>query len=237
MAIPLENEDPALNFFFLRPDDVSLFDCLRRTNRCILLGNRGISKSWFQWKYILLCYRLDLFRLLNSKLPKLDYEVPPTFAKENNILEASWEEWNLVPDLIVRTVADKISLFFYTNPSIDVFYAEHSPGALRSCTDDNSMILWEPDKDNTPLEYHWCKSRIIATVSPHEKQYPEFQKKAMTFYMPCPSELQIRMMGQIFRSISNEFGDCPNDKELYERIRKYGPYIRSILFLVRCDIK
>jgi hypothetical protein len=229
MSIPLKNGGPALNFFFLRPDDVRLFDCVRRTNWCILLGNRGISKSWFQWKYILLCYRLDLFRLLKPKLENLEYEKVPTFPKDDT-LEALRDRWNIFPNLIVRTVADKKSLFFYIDPSIDVFYAEHSTGALRSCTDKRSMILWEPDKDNAPFEYHWCKSRIIATVSPHEKQYPEFQKKAITFYMPCPSEFHIRMMGQIFRSISNEFEDCPNSKELQERIKKYGLCIQSSFF-------
>jgi hypothetical protein len=230
LAIPLEQGDPASNFVFIRPDDVSLFDCFRRTYWCILVGNRGIAKSWFQWKYILLCYRRDLFRLLKSQLPEVEDEDPPIFPKKYGILEASLDQSSLVPKLIVRTVAGKKSLFFYTDQTNNVFYAEHSPGALESCTDDNSMILWEPDKENTPLEYHWCKSRIIATVSPQQKQYPEFQQKAMTFYMPCPSELQLRLMGQIFRSIAEEFGDCPNDKELHERIRKYGPYIRSSFF-------
>ena len=31
------------------------------TRWCILTGNPGISKSWFQWKFILFCYHQDLF--------------------------------------------------------------------------------------------------------------------------------------------------------------------------------
>jgi hypothetical protein len=228
MAIPIEQEDLKSNIIFIRPDDISLFECCQTAQWCTLVGNRGISKSWFQWKYILLCYRQDLFHLLKSLKPE-----KVTFNARQQRLETNEDVMFLLiqrnpvlPKLIVQTVAGKKSLFFYLNQSNDVFYAEHSSGALKFCTDEDSLILWEPGKENTPVEYHLCVSQIIATVSPHEKQFPEFQSEAITLYMPCPSELQIRLMGQILR----EFGKYPNDEEVHRRVRKYGPFITSSLF-------
>jgi len=42
------------------------------------------------------------------------------------------------------------------------------------------------------------------------------------FLMPCPSELLIRLMGQIYRRFSKHF---PTDAEIHERVKKFGPFI------------
>lgn len=65
MGIPEAVADPIPQFLFVRPDEYKLMTSLCRGPRnAILLGNPGISKSWFQWKYILFCCRIDLFELL-----------------------------------------------------------------------------------------------------------------------------------------------------------------------------
>ena len=51
----------APQFLFVRPDEYALFMCFGKEEWCILTGNPGISKSCFQWKYILFCYRPELF--------------------------------------------------------------------------------------------------------------------------------------------------------------------------------
>jgi len=51
----------APQFLYIRPDEYALFNCFGQRRWCILTGNPGISKSWFQWKFILFCYRQDLF--------------------------------------------------------------------------------------------------------------------------------------------------------------------------------
>jgi len=62
LPIPGQRNYPAPQFLFIRPDEYALFQCFGQHHLlCILTGNKGISKSWFQWKFILLCYRLDLF--------------------------------------------------------------------------------------------------------------------------------------------------------------------------------
>jgi hypothetical protein len=48
------------------------------------------------------------------------------------------------------------------------------------------------------------------------------------FYMPCPSELQLRLMGQIYRSTAEEQYHH-SDKEIHDRVIEFGPFIRNVL--------
>jgi len=61
LPIPGVELSDAPQFLFVHPDEYALFKCLGLNKKCILTGNPGISKSWSQWKFILFCYRLDLF--------------------------------------------------------------------------------------------------------------------------------------------------------------------------------
>ena len=45
---------------FIRYDDYGIFKTIRPKRRSIVNGNPGISKSWFQWKYILFLLRPDI---------------------------------------------------------------------------------------------------------------------------------------------------------------------------------
>ena len=65
LPIPTEKLSVAPQFLFIRPDEYALFKCFGQKDWCILTGNPGISKSWFQWKFILLCYCQDLFYKLS----------------------------------------------------------------------------------------------------------------------------------------------------------------------------
>jgi len=73
LPLPIPIEEFAPQFLFIRPDEYALFKCFGKhiwcvqtgnPRWCILTGNPGISKSWFQWKFILFCYRLDLYHKL-----------------------------------------------------------------------------------------------------------------------------------------------------------------------------
>jgi hypothetical protein len=46
--------------------------------------------------------------------------------------------------------------------------------------------------------------------------------------MPCPSELQLRLMGQIYRSAAEEQYHH-SDKEIHDRVIEFGPFIRNVL--------
>ena len=238
--IPTEIFSPAPEFLFIRPDEYELFMHVGGRRRWwILTGNPGISKSWFQWKFILLCYRQDLFDQQWPLKTQAELDEPPTkkhksedqtsAVEEKKQARDAQSEQPFIPQLIVRTTAGEKSLLFFVNRSSDVLYIEHSPKHLARFTNANATILWEPGLGMAEVDHQESLARIIATVSPNEQRFHEFQKNATILYMPCPSELQIRLMGQICRSFAKELEWYPTDKEIHERVNKYGPFIRICL--------
>jgi hypothetical protein len=214
----------APQFLFVRPDDISLFAISGNLEACILIGNPGISKSWFQWKFILFCYRQDIYNQLMSSKRSEEHDKEPSFKRQKTLehIEA------YIPQLIVRTKAGESTYFFFINLTSDVKCAQHTPSQLMYVTDKNSTVLWEPGEEHKPVQAKDCHYRIIATVSPDESRYKEFSKDATKLYMPCPSNLQIRLMGKIYRD-SVKIQEVPSDDEICKRVKKYGPFIRPTL--------
>ena len=70
---------------------------------------------------------------------------------------------------------------------------------------------------------------MIATVPPYEDLFHPFKAQANFFYMPCPSELQLRLMGQVFRKFALSLQKFPTDDEIHERVRKFGPFVHMVL--------
>ena len=215
LRLPMEKDVYAPQFLFVRPDEYELFRCLLgHKGNSIMIGNPGISKSWFQWKFILFCYRPNLF----------NYLWPSMFTQH----EAPLEETLVIPSTIIRTVAGKKSYRFPIKSSAKVTLIRHEPADLELFTDETTTILWEPGAGEAPVESVDILARIIATVSPNEKRIHEFRKNAKLFFMPCPSELQIRLMGQILRAVKNV--NSPSDDDICHRVQKYGPFIRLCIF-------
>jgi len=127
-------------------------------------------------------------------------------------------------------------LLFFVDRVSDVLFVQHRPLHLKHFTDENSTILWEPASSNTPVCYSGVKARIIVTVSPnYEEVFRHFENKtnATRFFMSCPSELQIQLMGQIYRRFTTELEYCPNDAEIHQHVKKFGPFIPIALYWSR----
>ena len=207
LPIPKAKLSEGPQFLFVRPDEYALFKCFTKHDWCILTGNPGISKSWFQWKFILFCYRLDLFDQFSPVIEE--------------ILVEGLKPEPFIPQLIVRTEAGSKSLFFFVGRKEDnVLFVKHDTDMLDRITNQNTTILWEPVSSTTPVYYAGIEARIIATVSPNEARIHEFQKRAKLFFLPCPGELQIRLMGQVFRRYATQMINCPSDAEIHERVIK-----------------
>ena len=218
LPIPGKKQFAASQFLYIRPDEYALFKCFTQHDRCILAGSPGISKSWFQWKFILFCYRLDLFDQFSP------------FEEKLRETSTEQEQKPFIPQLIVRTEAGSKSLFFFVGRNdTDVRLVEHTPQKLDRITDEHTTILWEPASITTPVYYSGVEARIIVTVSPNEDRIHEFKKRSEMLYMPCPSELQIRLMGQVYREFATNFEICPTDEEICELLRTLGPFIRMVL--------
>jgi len=265
---------PAPQFLFIRPDEYALFKCFGQRKWCVLTGNEGSSKSWFHWKFILLCYRQDLFNLLSplegqEEEDELSFKGPNT-EKQTSTEKAQAEQKDLnedelaskkrkpadqtfmekllieqknqaelnhnklfIPNMIVRTVEGERSLIFFVDRLSDVFYAEHKPKQLHCFTDENSTILWEPDSEMIPLYYDELQARMIATVPPFQYLFHRYQKEVEKFYMPSPSEMHLRLMGEIYRKFALDLKNFPTDAEIHERVGKFGPFIHMALFWSR----
>jgi len=120
LPIPEEELSDAPQFLFIRPDEYALFKCFGQSRWCILAGNPGISKSWFQWKFILFCYRLDLFDKFSPFKEKL-LDGLKTEDKSSTKQEQVIPAESFIPKLIVRTVAGRRSLFFFVG-GMKMFY-------------------------------------------------------------------------------------------------------------------
>jgi hypothetical protein len=97
-------------FLFTLPDDYALFFFVIHRPKTILTGNPGISKSWFQWKYNLFCYRPDLY----NKLCQLDF-IRQTKEYELEQAKKGYRNKGTIPDVIVRTVNGTMSYLFFVN--------------------------------------------------------------------------------------------------------------------------
>ena len=241
MAIPEYDVEYAPEFLFIRPDDYDLFFCMHLRRKIILLGNPGISKSWFHWKYLLFCYHPELY---NTFKPKHDaQEVDMSDKNQKKPAKRSGEkklptitkipradkfdDIPTIPEVVVRTVSGTRSQIFVVNSNDSVKVVKHSPQDLQDFTTSNMTILWEPSSKKTEVEYLGIMAQIIATLSPDIDRYKEFAKNgAKPLYLPCPSEVQLRLMGQIIRdaNVGNVL-----DETIQGRIQTYGPFTRLIL--------
>jgi len=176
LPIPEAKLSVAPQFLFIRPDEYALFKCFTKHDLCILTGNPGISKSWFQWKFILFCYRPDLFDKFAPIIEEILVPGPKTEP--------------FIQKLIVQTEAGEESWLFFVGLDVDVLHVEHSPKQLDRITNENTTILWEPRETSTPVYYSRVKARIIATVSPNKDRIHEFKKRAKMFL--CPVQVNYR---------------------------------------------
>jgi hypothetical protein len=64
-------------------------------------------------------------------------------------------------------------------------------------------------------------------VSPNEVRIHDFIKEANMFFMPCTSEPQIPLMGQVYRRFAKELRNCHTDAVIHQRVKNVGPFIRT----------
>jgi hypothetical protein len=112
IPIPQELAATAPDFLFISPDDIALFRSITNNQRSVLIGNPGISKSWFQWKFIIFCFRQDLFELLSQNKDIIDPQVSD-IDNENyeNVVPRKRSKTALfpLPKFILRTLNGHLS--------------------------------------------------------------------------------------------------------------------------------
>jgi hypothetical protein len=211
------------NTLWVTGDDLAVLKVIRSLPRTILLGNPGIGKSWLQWQYLLYSLRPDVYTTLCD-----DHKFPTNSNKDPGA----------PPSVIIRyeASAKEATVFFLSESKICVHSIRSMayPHTLCKLLDaPDTSFLFEPGEDTaSPVPYlGLVKLSIIATVSPDQRRYKEFQKHGgIRVYLPCPSKAEILVFAACVRPLVSE-GEkkCFEAKKIIYRIDKFGPFPRYVL--------
>jgi len=209
----LDSTSPAGPTLFIRDFYHRYFDLLRQQHKSIVIGNPGVSKSWFQW-YI-------LYRLVNEK------EIPNLGPNHLNSREP--------PKVIVRQVGDS-KLFFYF-PLCNKVYRTSSNFYLDDLNPDSALYLVEPGTSYVEP----CTSMIqtITTSSPDRRRYKEFFKRGGVLrYMPCWNLDELQTVGAYVAARCDEsLKDFYAPEAIEERYDRFGGIFRYVIPEKKSDVE
>lgn len=196
---------PLASTLFIRDFYHRYFDLLRKEDKSVVMGNPGVSKSWFQW-YI-------LYRLVNEK------EIPNLGPNHLNSREP--------PKVIVRQVGDS-KLFFYF-PLHDKVYRTSSNFYLDDLNPNSALYLFEPD--TSYVEPRTCRLQTITTCSPDRRRYKEFCKHGgISRYMPCWNLDELQTVGAYVAAHCDEsLKDFYAPEAIEERYDRFGGIFRYVI--------
>ena len=167
----------------------------------LLLGNPGVSKSWFQW-YV-------MYRLVNCK-ERVHLSNPP--------------------EIIVRQLGSDSLTFFFPNRD-KVYTSEFSSarGILKRLDSSKAVYLYDPDGvQQEPLRT--CLKTIV-TCSPDRKTYHMFRKCGVsTYYMPQWEVDELQAVARHIKGESgDDMNDLLSPEQVKERYYRFGGIIRYVI--------
>ena len=173
----------------------------------VLLGNPGVSKSWFHW-YL-------LYDIASKKVgPGLHVDIrdqPPT--------------------VVVRQNASSYMTYYFPQTEEPQVYEtfQVTPALLRYLDPSTTLYLFEPESALIHPYYGVFTGKIIATCSPDERRYKEFVKNEATmFYMPGWTLDELQLVGEhMLTENQNQEVDC-SPKAIETRYRRFGEIIRHV---------
>ena len=170
-------------------------------NWSILLGNPGVSKSWFQW-YLLYCIANKCGCYDSTESPKV----------------------------IVRQVASNLMTYYFPL-SEEAYESRTDPFLLRQLDQRATLYLYEPGSRLSGPFHDTYSGQIIATCSPDERRYKEFQKNgAIKFYMPCWTLDELQAVGAYIDSKCHEKLEVDfSPMAVSDRFKRFGGIFRYVL--------
>ena len=192
------------NTIYIRDFYGRLFNMIRREMHTILVGNPGISKSWYQW-YM-------LYRLINEQ------SLGPNHLGNKSS-----------PKVIIRQKGIEAMTFYF--PQICMAY---STDDVRNCVDDfkpdKALYLFEP---STSLVEPYITDAVQTTItcSPDQRRYYQFYKReADKYYMPCWNLPELQLVGcHIAEQCDPEMKDLFEPEKIKERFNEFGGIFRYVL--------
>ena len=192
------------NTLYIRDFYDRLFNMIRRNMHTILVGNPGISKSWYQW-YM-------LYRLVNEQ------SLGPNHLGNNSS-----------PKVIIWQTGMEAMTFYF--PQICKAYVTYN---VRHCVNafrpDKALYLFEP---STSLVEPYITAGVQTTItcSPDRRRYHEFFKReAEKYYMPCWNLPELQLVGcHIAEKCDPEMKDLFEPEKIKERFNEFGGIFRCVL--------
>ena len=175
----------------------------------VLIGNPGVSKSWFQW-YI-------IYLLVNQVRDQADVK----------------DEFNEPIKAIVRQIgSDGFDIYIHKRDT--VLRSECRPfilhNILRSLDPDTSLYLFEPGSSKIEPMYMDHDIRTIATCSPDTVRYKEFCKSgALKYYMPCWTLAELKAVGNRIVQNNPSLKEFMSPQAIEERYKRFGGIMRYVI--------
>jgi len=208
---------------FVREDDFALLQIARSKDDLVITGSPGVSKSWFQLRFLLLTWNPQVyFELSGEKELPLDWRGSREAAGQIVLMKGGVKEQRLVN---------------VTSGSQSTMVARNRAEVLDINTEDTT-VLFEPGHSLEGISSSGFKHFII-TASPDRIRYIQFLREwANLVVYPCwtVGELLI-VMDLVEPSLSKTKEGLYSEEEAANRIRRLGFCIRYFLAQSRAGIK
>lgn len=187
---------------FVRSFYDELFKKLLGEKRSILMGNPGISKSWFQW-YM-------MYRICNN------IDIGPNYAGCHK-----------PPKVVVRQTGESLLTFYFPESEVGMFTDVKS---ILYVLDPNvTLYLYEPRDCLKEPPFAAIRLPIMMTCSPDERRYKEFKKHGASMYhMPTWTLDELLLLGKYLRTHHKPEVDF-SEAAIKERYDRFGGILRYVL--------
>ena len=197
------------DIIFTRDFYANLLVDIRLLRKCILIGNPGIGKSYFQLYY--------LARIMNPSV------FGPLPSDSNGCTDA--------PRVVIRQEGSEMTIYDIENR---VAYECDANKLLLKCFDPKvTLYLYEPGNLKTEPYFDGLRLPILATVSPDSSRYKEFSKnKATKLYMPTYTCDELLAAGDYLLKrgrVTDDMTELYSPDEIKKRYNDFGGIIRHAL--------
>ena len=218
LGMKLNTNSVSSDLLFVRDFYPSLLEDIRKNYRAILLGNPGISKSFFHYYYLARIINTSLF----GSLP-IDY-----YGSTNP------------PEIVVRQICgEAIRVYDISNETVYELLDTNEIFTSLKKDYQKSLYLMEPGT-KVKIGPHLNDVPTLITVSP-DTRYGAFQKNGgVYFYMPCYTEQELLTIGNYLRGNKDVNPPIPSrlpegmdeeytEESLKNRFKQFGGIIRHVL--------
>jgi|GEM_PF-5957629 len=211
LGMKLRNDNPSSDLLFVRDFYPSILEDIRKKPKSILLGNPGISKSFFHYYYLARIINTSLF----GSLPK-DY-----YGSTNP------------PEIVVRQICgEEMQVYDISNETVYKLPDTHDIFDSLRKDYQKSLYLIEPGT-TVKIGPYLTDVPTLMTVSPETSRYKEFQKNGgIYFYMPCYTEQELLTIGNYLRDnnrVPQGMDEEYTEESLKNRFKQFGGIIRHVL--------